>query len=750
MCFWSKIMSNDNYIWIYGENRAESACDNPFNLWKYALTRDDSIDNYFIVKKNKNTLKVYESLSKTQKEHFIWHNSKDHKELYKMADMCFISDSFEDISPTKGTFRNKQYPINKPLIFLQKGSNSIFNTHITGESHENNIFRFCVYDKSNLDILKEKNNFKDYQLRYVKYPIKFDSNFISKDESIKDKNLITWVIEWRYYESIRKDFIKNLVSILKSDELNDYLAQNKLTLKVYLHKYYKKDKFSEIYNCSNEHIQFVGSNVVLPEDVINTKLLITDYSSYAYDFALLKRPVVLYQPDFDFVKNKHPLLVEEDEIINIKTADELISTIINEKEIQNPIFNIWEENSLDEIKKDSHIKELYDYLLEKQENKITFIGYNFFGAGGTVSSTKALAEGLMQQDCFVEMYSILKTDSSYNKPYGINFTHGFYRHARSFKEKIIYKLYGITKTYGYLGYEENVEGINPYSRKHLQKTLKNIKSNTVVSTRETLHLFLDDCNSDFVKNKIYFFHAPADTIDVMYPGLIHKLKEKTFKKAIFVTESNRLSLQELFDYHHYEQFTVIGNALEESKIIPRENIEKVPEKDKYVGIYLLRLSVDRIDDLNNLINFAKHLKKNNISNIIIDVFGGGRYATDFMDIVYDNNLDNIINYRGKTNNPAGEIQNHDFMADFTLNHSFGMIYIEGVLAGRKVFCMENQGSLEVMEGIDNTYIESFDWLVDQINNISDLSADELKENYDIISSKFSQKAVSEKFLDFLD
>ena len=90
------------------------------------------------------------------------------------------------------------------------------------------------------------------------------------------------------------------------------------------------------------------------------------------------------------------------------------------------------------------------------------------------------------------------------------------------------------------------------------------------------------------------------------------------------------------------------------------------------------------------------------------------------------------------------------MADFTLNHSFGMIYIEGVLAGRKVFCMKNPGSIEVMEGIDNTYIESFDWLVNQINSISDISLEELHDNYDKISSKFSQKAVSNKFLEFLD
>jgi len=741
-------MSKDNYIWIYGENRAESACENAFNFWRYGLTKDDSVDKYFILKKNKYTLEVYESLSKIEKEFILWHNSKKHKKIFEDADMCFISDSFEDVCPTKGTFRKKIYPIDKPLIFLQKDSNSLFNTRFTGESQNNNIFRFCVYDKNNMNIFKEKNNFRDYQLRYVKFPLKFDSKFIEEDESTPKDSLV-FVVEWRYYDSIRKDFVNNLVGVLKSKELNEYLKNNNIKLKLYLHRYYKKNKFRNIFSCANDNIEIFETNVVSREDVLKCKLLITDYNSYAYDFTLLNRPVILYQPDFDFVKSKHQFLIDENELFNIKDSSELISAIVNEKEVANPVLEMWDDDIYD-VKSDDHLKELYEYFLEKQENKITFIGYNFFGVGGTVSATKALSEGLMQKDCFVELYSILKTNSRNSKPYGINFTHAFYRHTISVREKVKYKLFKLTRRYGYIGYEENVDGLNPYSNYHLKRTLKNIKSKTVVSTRESLHLYLDDCRSDFIKDKIYFFHAPADTLDVMYPGLIKELKKKTFEKAIFVTESNRQALKDLLDYSGYNNYIIIGNALEQVKVIPREDIHAVPKKDKYVGIYLLRLSRDRIDDLNNLIEFAKHLKKKNVTNIVIDVFGGGNYVEDFMDIVYANNLDNIINYRGKTNNPFGEIKNHDFMADFTLNHSFGMIYIEGVLGGRKVFCMENQGSLEVMEGIDNTYIESFDWLVDQINDISDISEDELKENYDIISSKFSQKAVSEKFLDFLD
>lgn len=49
---------------------------------------------------------------------------------------------------------------------------------------------------------------------------------------------------------------------------------------------------------------------------------------------------------------------------------------------------------------------MYKYLKEIQENKITFIGYNFYGIGGTVSATKALAEALMEKNYMVELISL--------------------------------------------------------------------------------------------------------------------------------------------------------------------------------------------------------------------------------------------------------------------------------------------------------------------------------------------------------
>ena len=90
------------------------------------------------------------------------------------------------------------------------------------------------------------------------------------------------------------------------------------------------------------------------------------------------------------------------------------------------------------------------------------------------------------------------------------------------------------------------------------------------------------------------------------------------------------------------------------------------------------------------------------------------------------------------------------MIDFSMNHSFGMSYIEAIFNGKKVYCMENPGSLEVMENIPNSYIESYEWLCNQIRHLDEISVDELIDNYDKISEKYSQEAIAEKFLQLID
>lgn len=109
----------------------------------------------------------------------------------------------------------------------------------------------------------------------------------------------------------------------------------------------------------------------------------------------------------------------------------------------------------------------------------------------------------------------------------------------------------------------------------------------------------------------------------------------------------------------------------------------------------------------------------------------------------------VINYKGKTNNPTHHIRHHDVLVDFSINHSFGMTYIEGILNGKMVYCMKNPGSLEVMSDISDAFITSNEDLVKKINNLPNITVETLQENYRKVESKYSRSEVASKFIEFL-
>lgn len=176
----------------------------------------------------------------------------------------------------------------------------------------------------------------------------------------------------------------------------------------------------------------------------------------------------------------------------------------------------------------------------------------------------------------------------------------------------------------------------------------------------------------------------------------------------------------------------------------------MPERDYFLGMYLLRISHEREADINNLIGFAKYLKEQNVDDIVIDVYGTGDYLNEFLDKIFDNEVEDYICYCGETSNPKNQMKNHDAVVDFTLNHSFGMPYIEAILNGKMVYCTENTGSREVLNGIDGCIYTSYEDLLDKIRKFPQVTDDQLRSNYDKISKVYSREVLGEKFVDFLE
>lgn len=750
--------NKNNYIWLFGENVGETANNNSFYFWKHSVEKyKDDIEKYFVVKKNKKNIEIYKTLTNEQKKYIIWKNSLKHYRIFKRADMYYVSLSYRDIIPENKLWNQFKFKIKKPVIYLQHGTLLMKKLGYKGNSYNNSLFRFIYYNKFIKEKFIEENDFRDYQLYYgIFHPRYKELARLQLALKQEDQKQILWFLTWREYlgkNSQSELLIRKIKHILKNEKLNEYLNKNNIKLKIYLHQFFNNEIANVIKEFGLKNIEIADKNTDLMQEIVKSNLLITDYSSLAFDFTILNKPVILFQPDLEeyMAKREFYCDVEEMSKYAISNSNRLIEEIVGEKYTINEFIRkrCPDEINLKEISEGKYIDRMYEDFRIIQENKITFLGYNFYGVGGTVSATKALAEGLLEKRYLVELISIKRTSKPKEFPYALMNSFMYNAATKRILPKI--KMNIVPNKYmSYLKNDSLSQIIKPYAPYKLTKILKTLKSNTVISTRESLHLFLLEANSEKIKNKVYYFHCHASLIDELFPSLMEQLKERKIDKAAFVTEKNKQEIEKKFNYSNYNSYWISGNTLERKNCVELEDIEAVKEKKIYKAIYLLRVSKERKDDIDNLIGFAKYLKENNVTNVIIDVFGDGTYVDQFLDILEAEDLMDFIHYRGKTKEPAEEIRKHDLVIDFSKNQSFGMTYLEGILNGKMVYCMRNVGSEEVMKDIDNCFIESYEDLLNKINNIPKIPKETLKENYIKIWNRYSRKKLADDFIQFLE
>ena len=184
-------------------------------------------------------------------------------------------------------------------------------------------------------------------------------------------------------------------------------------------------------------------------------------------------------------------------------------------------------------------------------------------------------------------------------------------------------------------------------------------------------------------------------------------------------------------------------------MIEKKYIKINKERKEIFAVSLIRLSKDRENDVNNIIEFGKFLVKNDVKDVIIKIYGQGDLSEYLTSQILDNYIDDVIYYMGPTDNPKNTILSNDCVIDFCNNQSFGMTYIESILNGRPVFAKENIGSLEVLKEIPYSYYHSNEELLEKLRNVKNKKVKEYKDNYDIISKKYSRKIVAEKISELL-
>ena len=287
-----------------------------------------------------------------------------------------ISNIIGNISDISNTILNIIYTNNNITIdnistIIDYRNNDFVNAS-TNESviDLNNMNNISNYNNSTIDnnTLSNDNDTITIQLNQVKV------------EEIKEERFIFIMFSWR---NINKDYeisnyyFKNITKLLTSDLLNQKIRENNVKIFFTIHglviNKYRNTYKSLLYY--NPNIRFIEQNEIA-NCIAKSSLIITDYSSLAFDFVYMRRPYVLYIPDIDepnitnlykpeyfdfYEKVKEGTIIFENMVYSVKEViDKIIYYINNDFILNEEIETFYDSFG---IKKENNTENLINYLI---------------------------------------------------------------------------------------------------------------------------------------------------------------------------------------------------------------------------------------------------------------------------------------------------------------------------------------------------------------------------------------------------
>ena len=325
-----------NEIWVIGE-RPYKAQDNGKAFFEYVRRNHPEKDAYYIIDFNSPEYENVKHLGNV-----INFKSKEHFEICLKATHFFGSHHVHYLYP----IRNRKFmsKINAKKIFLQHGVLGVKNLkkiYLNQKEHFDADI-FIVSTEREKQITVEDLEFPEEQVKVTGLS-RFDSLF-AKDVKIKKQVLLipTWR-DWLQNKDlfIESEYFERYSSLISNKEFLDLCKQNGMEVIFCLHP--NMQQYSSFFTDDNVKIVFQG-DVDVQKLIKESIVMITDYSSVAFDFAFLDKPVIYYQFDQErFLGKEGSHLDLERELPGniVNSEDDLINSFC---EIINDDFKISSEN----------------------------------------------------------------------------------------------------------------------------------------------------------------------------------------------------------------------------------------------------------------------------------------------------------------------------------------------------------------------------------------------------------------------
>jgi len=300
-CFF-KLLNKESVkkkIILIGGHLGEKYLDNSAILHQYIQENYDGYEVYWLTS-NLNKDYVKDINGKVVKL-----GSFENYLLFLKSKACYFSHSLStDIAPVIDKVVSNQW---KPIrVHLSHGIEGL-KKNIFFQDIENVDYYICSSNEEKR-IKHEEWKLEEKKLVVTGVP-RYDKLFKNKDSV--PKKTVLYAPTWREWINstdddyfIKTEFFTTLKEIISSNELNEMLQKYDFNLEIVLHPFMhnKIHLFNKIAPLSN--IRIINENEDVSNKIIESSILITDYSSVCWDFLYLNKPVIFYQFDQELYLQK--------------------------------------------------------------------------------------------------------------------------------------------------------------------------------------------------------------------------------------------------------------------------------------------------------------------------------------------------------------------------------------------------------------------------------------------------------------
>lgn len=294
----AKIKFRGKTVWLVCE-RGTDARDNGYHMFRYLRKEHPEIDAWYVITRDSADYQKVAGLG-----NIACFGSLNHWLAYISASK--ILTAFEQHfcpSPSYSFYRYVWRKKQQRVVFLQHG---VIANDIPIYHQENSFFNiFICGAKPEYDFISSHFHYKRGEVRYTGLA-RFDA---LHDISVKRQVLIMptyrkWLKEKTVQEVAQSNYVRQWQSLLNSPRLKEMAEKYQIPILFYPHQLMQKN--ISLFSSDSAWIQIAD---YLHYDVqpllIESALMITDYSSVHFDFAYMKKPVLYYQFDEKELFEKH-------------------------------------------------------------------------------------------------------------------------------------------------------------------------------------------------------------------------------------------------------------------------------------------------------------------------------------------------------------------------------------------------------------------------------------------------------------